>query len=172
MLYGSFQKPSVVKIEDEGTTISHISGVKKFHRRRNHWPWSLGQVYMLSQPRLGKWVISKIHPDSFLSLCAFAFPLLKENIHLLLWFCGESLIYKSHKELLEYAFEDECLGVKAASCWDTCWWNNSCTERRWNFFLKLGFCFMEYSSHLRLCFALCSCLAANPFWNTIGLLGL
>lgn len=51
-----------------------------------------------------------IHLDSFLSFCAFAFLLLKENIHLLPQFCSESLIHRSHEELLEYALEDECLG--------------------------------------------------------------
>jgi hypothetical protein len=70
---------------------------------------------MLHQPRLGG-VIMKILPDSFLSLCAFAFLLLKENIHLLLWLCGESLICRSHKELFEYAFEGECFREKATSC--------------------------------------------------------
>lgn len=71
---------------------------------------SLGQVYLLSLLRLQKRVISMTHPDSFLSFCRFAFLLLKENIHLLLRFCAESLIYRSHEELLEYALEDECLG--------------------------------------------------------------
>lgn len=71
---------------------------------------SLGQVYLLSLPRLQKRVTSMSHPDSFLSFCGFAFLLLKENIHLLLRFCAESLIYRSHEELLEYALEDECLG--------------------------------------------------------------
>lgn len=30
------------------------------------------------------------------------------------------------------------------------------------FLLKLGFCLIEYLSHLRLCFAFFSCLATDP----------
>jgi hypothetical protein len=47
---------------------------------------------------------------------AFLSHLLKENIHLLPWLFDESLIYRSHEELLEYAVVAGCLGVKAVSC--------------------------------------------------------
>lgn len=46
----------------------------------------------------------------------------------------ETLIYRTHEELLEYAFEAGYLGVKVVSCWDTCWQNNSCTAaQKWIF---------------------------------------
>lgn len=167
MLPGSFQKPSVVK-----------NGRWRHRNLPSQWCTEVPQEFLWGRftclacqgckngsfqwPTL---ILSSHSVDSpscslkriFICSCGSA---------LRAWFTGATRNY------LNMLWRMSVWGVEAASCRDTCWWNNSCTERRWIIFLKLVFCFMEYSSHLRLCFAYFSCLATDPLWSGIGLLEL
>ena len=127
-----------------------ISVNYKFHRRWRHGFSTLGQGYLLSQSRLEKQTLKNILSNSFFLFQAFAFSLFKrEYLFALLtlmraWFTG---LMKNYLNMLLR------LGM-----WG---WRESHAEipvgriihaqHRNEIFFKLGICFMEYSSHLRLC---------------------
>lgn len=140
----------------------------KFHGWKEDWLRTLGQASLFSQPTREKWALKNIQPDSFYSK-HLSFHSLKENIHLVSWFHDESLIYNLNSLNM--------LSRLGISGYRRCHAEIPVgkiihAQNRDEVFFKLGFYFMEYSSHLRLCFTLFPGLIADLLWSRIRLLEL